>query len=198
MADKFWIQKQKKRKKYYQATRDRKPFSLLLRVLDMRKFKTALELGCGAGVDAKEMARRGIQVTAVDINQEIESYLKGIPNINVVISSFQDFEFGRYDLIYSKASLPFLPRKDYFDILEKIKNALNPDGIFAARVWGDKDSANNPEHKGKRTFVTPEEIKEALQGLEIVEFNEGEVDGKSALGRPRHWHKIDFIARKPK
>jgi SAM-dependent methyltransferase len=46
-----------------------KPSEELLRVLNAGKLtgKTALEIGCGTGTNAIELARRGFQVTATDI-----------------------------------------------------------------------------------------------------------------------------------
>src|SRR5437879_3333975 len=49
-----------------------KPSEELLRVLNADKLtgKTALEIGCGTGTNAIELARRGFEVTAVDSVKE--------------------------------------------------------------------------------------------------------------------------------
>ncbi len=197
MEDELWINNPDKRRQYYEVSGSREAFPLLLRTLALGKFKTALDLGCGAGVDAREMARQGLEVTGVDINPEVRKYFKETPEVNVVISSFQDFDFGRYDLIFSKSAMVFLPPQDFIDVLGKIKKALNPGGIFSARLWGTNDSSNKPEYRNSRSFTTKKELKDIFKGYEIIELEESERDGETALGQPKHWHLIDIIAQKP-
>jgi len=36
-----------------------------------------------------------------------------------------------------------------------------------------------------------------MQGLEIVEFREEDLDSHVADGSPKHWHAFHIIARKP-
>ena len=193
--DKKWGKDPKRRRRYYEANSERKVSPLLLEALQLGEFKTALELGCGAGVDAKEIAGQGIKLTAVDINPEVKEFLKDTSNINVIISSFEEFDFGKYDVIYSSGSLPFMKRSDFFNVLEKIKEALYPGGVFAARFWGANDDWNKPGREDGATFATVEEIKEVFKDLEEVKFEEKEKDGKTALGKQKHWHIIDVIYR---
>ena len=47
------------------------------------------------------------------------------------------------------------------------------------------------------TFLTREQATQALQGLDIVEFEEEDVDSFVADGSPKHWHVFHIIARKP-
>lgn len=77
-----------------------------------------------------KMSKRGIKVTAIDINSEVKKYLEDNPEINLVISPFQDFEFGKYDLIYTKSAVVFLPDDEYHKLLEKIKNLLTRAGCL--------------------------------------------------------------------
>src|SRR5882672_9952428 len=49
-----------------------RPSEELLRILDAGKLtgKTVLEIGCGTGTNAIELARRGFQVTAIDLFEQ--------------------------------------------------------------------------------------------------------------------------------
>jgi trans-aconitate methyltransferase len=192
---KLWIKNPEKRKEYYKISGDREPSPLLLRALDDGNFSTALDLGAGAGVDAKEMSRRGISVTAVDINTEVKKFFKQNPEIKLVILPIQDFKFGKYDLIYTKSAIVFLPENEYHKLLEKVKKALNKGGMFAARLWGTNDSANRPERKGKITFTSKQELEKIFKDFEMLYLHEIEKDGKTALGQPKHWHLIDIIVK---
>lgn len=193
----MWIKDEEKRLKYYKITSSREPSPLLLKALKFGKFNSALDLGCGAGVDAVEMARQGLFVTALDVNPEVKDYFKNTPDVDVKISSFKDFNYGKYDFIFSKSALVFVPPEDFESVIKKIKKALNTSGVFAARFWGENDSsAKKPERQGKMTFVTKEKLEEMFDDFEILEINEIEKDEKTALGQPKHWHFVDLIVRR--
>ncbi len=193
----MWIKNKKKRTKYYEVSGSRKPSPLLIRALKLGGFKTALDLGCGAGVDAKEMSRQGLSVTAIDINPEVKRFFRDSKGISVQISSFQEFDFQKYDFIFSKSALVFLPPYDFEKVIRKIKKSLNFNGVIAIRLWGNNDSASKrPERKGKMTFVSKEQLENMFRDFETIELTEEEKDGKTALGQPKHWHFFNLIARK--
>jgi trans-aconitate methyltransferase len=193
----MWIKDQKSRSKYYKVSGNRKPSPLLLRALKLGNFNTALDLGCGAGVDAKEMSRQGLSVTAIDYNPEVKKHFKDTKGIEIIISSFQNFNFQKYDFIFSKSALVFIPPGEFNIAIERVKESLNPNGIIALRLWGINDSAfKRPERKGKWTFVSKKQLKEKFKDFEIIELTEEEKDGKTALGQPKHWHFFNLIARK--
>ncbi|MBR2786821.1 MAG: hypothetical protein IKD76_04945 [Clostridia bacterium] len=41
-----------------------------------------------------------------------------------------------------------------------------------------------------------EEVLKLFEGFDIVCFNEVERDGKTGLGKIKHWHTFEIIARK--
>lgn len=45
-------------------------------------------------------------------------------------------------------------------------------------------------------FLSKEDILKLFDEFEIIEFNENERDGKTAIGKMKHWHTFDIIARK--
>ena len=46
-------------------------------------------------------------------------------------------------------------------------------------------------------FLSNEQVLELLEdSFEIIEFNEVEKDGKTGLGKMKHWHIYNVIAKK--
>jgi cyclopropane fatty-acyl-phospholipid synthase-like methyltransferase len=103
----------------------------LIRVLDagLLPGKTLLEIGCGTGTNAIELARRGYDVTAVDfVNQAVEMAREKIAaaKVNVklkVADALKDDLGGPYDVLFDRGvyhSLRKLDLKKFQQVLEKI------------------------------------------------------------------------------
>ena len=46
-------------------------------------------------------------------------------------------------------------------------------------------------------FLSKEQVLELFkESFDIIEFNEVEKDGKTGLGKIKHWHTFDIIAKK--
>ena len=57
----------------------------------------------------------------------------------------------------------------------------------------------NDEWKNKKegmTFLTKEQVMELFKDYEIIDFKEVEKDGTTALGKEKHWHIFNIIAKK--
>lgn len=185
---------------FYKHTRERPPWPRMIRAESLVTRKNrALDLGCGAGRDTRYLLEQGFQVTAVDADANAMAILATFPQekLRAVQSSFVDFMFESYDLINAHFCLPFLAREQFYAVFSKVRQALNPDGIFVGQFFGTHDQWNTPERAEKMTFLTREEAMQALDGLDVVEFDEEDVDSVVADGSPKHWHVFHIIARKP-
>lgn len=186
--------------KFYTHTRERPPWPRMIQAVSLvAKKERALDLGCGAGRDTRYLLEQGFQVTAVDADANAMAILATFPyqeRLRAVQSSFVDFPLENYDLINAHFSLPFLPREQFYAVFEKVRQVLNPDGIFVGQFFGIHDQWNTPEQAGKMTFLTREEALQALEGLDVIEFEEEDVDSVVADGSPKHWHVFHSIARK--
>ena len=67
-------------------------------------------------------------------------------------------------------------------------------GYFVGNFFGMKDSW--VEFKPKMIFLTKEQVLELFKNFEIIEFEENEKDAKTGLGKMKHWHTYNVIARK--
>ena len=47
-------------------------------------------------------------------------------------------------------------------------------------------------------FLSKEQVLNLFKKFEIIQFEENEKDGKTGLGKIKHWHTFDIIAKKIK
>lgn len=67
-------------------------------------------------------------------------------------------------------------------------------GYFVGNFFGENDSQN--ETKPQMTFLTKEQAMELFENFEIIRFKEIEKDDLTGLGKMKHWHIFDVIAKK--
>lgn len=122
--------------KNYDRYRPDYPSELFNDIIDYssNKIEIALEIGAGTGQATNHFADLGINVTAVDIGENMVNYLsekfKNYPNINCICSSFEDYKFNNnnFDLVYSATAFHWLDEKY---ALPKIKTILKDNGTIA-------------------------------------------------------------------
>lgn len=187
--------------KFIQATKSRKPTVFLIEALKALKNKKgwALDLGCGAGIDAKYMAENGFQVEAIDLVKEsIEQTKKICKNLSVfaIQTNITDFKIKpkKYLIIVCRNTLPFLTKKEAEKILGNIQKGLRKRGVFIFGLFGPEDdwAKSHPE----MSFWTVEELKKLLPDMEFIKIIEERETGSAASGEVKFWHKIQGIARK--
>jgi SAM-dependent methyltransferase len=183
---------------YYEENEGREPRDLLLEVLG--RFPTpgrAVDLGCGAGIDAAAMLERGWSVFATDKEQEAIDRLRArvgdAPNLRAVRSSMEDLELPEADLVWASFSLFFCDPGRFADVWAEIEGALGPGGRFAGQLLGDRDSwAGEPDMSSFRR----EEAEALFDGWAVERFEEEDEDGEACSG-PKHWHVFHVVARRP-
>ena len=192
---------------YYAVTVDRPAWPTVSEAI--RRFATedgpgalgrfAVDLGCGAGRDARELLRNGWRVLAVDSQPAaIEALLAATPeddreHLQTLVADLASFEIPACDLVNASVSLQFLDADDYARAFERIATALAPGGRFAGLLYGDRDEAA-PEPDV--TCPSPDAIRAWLRDFQIESWTEREEDGKMALGDPHHIHLIEVVARR--
>ena len=159
----------------------------------------AVDLGCGAGRDARELLRAGWRVLAVDREPGAIAAVESAtppelrPALTGLVADLADVEIPACDLVNASLCLPFLTPEPYWTTLARILAALPVGGRFAALLFGDRDgSSTDPS----MTCPSPDAIRAALNGFEVEHWSEREEDTQTALGEPHHLHLIEVVARR--
>ena len=96
-----------------------------------------LELGCGGGIDAAHMLRRGFSVDATDGVAAMAAKAESRLDRAVRVMRFDELDSdGDYDAIVASASLLHVPRSDLGEILGRLWRALRPGGWHLATYKG--------------------------------------------------------------
>ena len=157
----------------------------------------AVDLGCGAGRDARELLRRGWRVIAVDKTPAGLERLRDLTppdqqeRLETRVADLAEYEIPACDLVNANLILPFLPNDAYAATWGRIRDALGPGGRVSAMVFGDRDGfADDPD----MTCPSPDQIRGFLDGLSIEHWVDEEEDKETALGEPHHFHLIEIVA----
>jgi tellurite methyltransferase len=182
---------------FVNKTKDRKPVPLVMEALSRIKEpegKVALDLGCGAGVEVRAIREAGFFVYAVDSEPEAIKNLDGILSVITFSGYMEHFAFNiPCDLVVAWNSLPFLKKNDAKKVILRVKESLNPEGLFVFSVFGKKDGFVK---QGLANGFARQEIKNCLSGMKLLHFSETEKEAVDASGEMKHWHLFTGIAQK--
>jgi SAM-dependent methyltransferase len=194
--------------RYYEATVAQPAWETVRRAIELfaaegeeraEAQRFAVDLGCGAGRDARELLRAGWRVRAVDrepgaieaLEAATEAALRG--SLETEIADLATVAIPPCDLVNASLSLPFLAPDDFWPTWQRAIAAVPIGGRLAAMLFGDRDgNAGDPT----MTLVNPEAIRSGLNGFELELWDDREEDGTTALGEPHHFHRIDLVARR--
>ena len=194
-------------RRYYDATVDRPAWETVR--LAIAKFAAddapqryellAVDLGCGAGRDARELLRAGWRVVAIDRESsgllilEEKTPREARERLVTQRSDLAEVEVPAADLVNASLSLPFLAEPDFWSAWRRMLAAIPPGGRVSAMVFGDRDeSVGDPQ----MTFVSPADFRATLEpDFEIEHWADVEEDTTTALGQPHHLHRVDVVAR---
>lgn len=190
---------------YYRVTADRPAWGTVIQAAEAfaalppgSRPRLAVDLGCGAGRDSRELLRRGWRVIAVDRTPEgIATLLELTPladreRLETHVADVAEFEIPPCDLVNANLILPFLASEAYTAAWQRIRGALGPGGRFSGMLFGDRDQAATEEPD--MTCPSPALIRAHLADFEIERWDEKEEDGQTALGEPHHFHLIEVVA----
>lgn len=184
---------------HYTDRKDRPVAPFLVKATSFVQNKgIAVDLGTGDLVDAQFLLSQGFgRVIAIDKELPPQGILEQLPKDNFVFiqSSFDEFMFPvkEYDLINAHYALPFNSPKTFEKVWNGIEQSLVTGGVFVGQFFGVRDQWN--EQKRDFTFHTKPQVEALLNNMEILEFEEEEIDRKLASGVQKHWHLFHVIAK---
>jgi SAM-dependent methyltransferase len=151
------------------------------RVLDLLKGdERVLDLGCGNGELARELARRGQRGSYLGLDfslpllREAESQLMGfsaqfmaIDLTRLSVNSIQSSVTNHWSLITAFAVLHHIPSRELrLNILQAVHQLLQPAGLFIHSNW---------------QFLNSEKLKARIQSWEVATVSGSEVDAGDYL-----------------
>jgi tellurite methyltransferase len=196
--------------RYYEVTVERPSWGTVRKAIELfavedaekhdgAAARFAVDLGCGAGRDSRELLRAGWRVLSMDREQHgLDVLTKAAgPELGARLETrqgeFATFEVPPCDLVNASLCLPFVERPVFDAMWRRIVAALPPGGRFAAMVFGDHDDSADEEGV---TCLPGSEFRDLLDGFEIEHWSDTEEDTRTALGEPHHFHLIEFVARR--
>lgn len=100
-----------------------------------------LDVGCGSGRDTLAFKNKGYQLDAIDYSEELVKKATRLTGIPIKLKSFYEVDdYEAYDGIWACASLLHCERSRLAEVLEKMVQALKPNGvIYISFKYGDSD-----------------------------------------------------------
>ena len=100
-----------------------------------------LDVGCGSGRDTLAFKKKGYQLDAIDYSEELVKKATRLTGIPIKLKSFYEVDdYEAYDGIWACASLLHCERSRLAEVLEKMVQALKPNGvIYISFKYGDSD-----------------------------------------------------------
>jgi tellurite methyltransferase len=186
-------------RKFIEITSGQQPWPQLVRAAEMFENPgDALDAGAGGGRDTAYLLQHGWRVTAVDSSPSAAAALTRIhqgSELQVVVSTIQDFTPARYDLVNAQFSLPFIPPPHFASTVRRLRDSVRPGGVMTATFFGPHDEWN--VSGTELSFSTRAEVEQLFSGWEIVELAEDDEDGHTADGTAKHWHVLHLTVRRP-
>jgi len=136
--------------------------------------KRVLELGCGSGDHAYYFSQKGLDVTCVDLSEEMIKICKE-KNLKAYVMDIEnlDFEEESFDGIWAVTSLLHVPKSKINSVIKKLHDILRGDGvIFVCVKEGDGELFTDDGDGAKRYFVFWREedlMKEFERYFDVIE-----------------------------
>lgn len=187
--------------KYYDNTELEKPRKNVKYFIEKIKFNPdkAIELGCGAGNDTVYLIKNDWNVLAIDRENVKERITKRLNSeeskkFRFRKQNFESIELEKSNLIVANYCLSFCNKNSFKELWNKINDSILKGGYFVGNFFGNNDEWK--DKKEKMTFLTKVQVIELFKSFDIIEFKEVEKDAITGLGKMKHWHIFDVIAKK--
>ena len=162
--------------------------------------RTAIDLGCGEGIEVSALLADGWIVHAIDGEgaalHRLAERTDPEPRSRLHLHHRDYAEVDALpaaDLIHSSYALPYCPPEHFDRVWAAVRAALRPGAVLACQLFGPHDTSHGDP---QMTHHTADQARARLDGLEIVHWEEEDADGTSYTG-PTHWHVFHIVAHRP-
>ena len=152
------------------------------RFIELLSGDKILDLGCGSGAHSYYFSSKGLNVTSIDISEEIINLCKE-KGLNAFVMDIEDlkFEDDSFDGIWAVTSLLHVPKPKITAVINKIYKILRKEGILYICVKeGEGEGLIKDKDSDSRRFFAfwkKEELLELFkENFNLIEF------GKTRLG----------------
>jgi ubiquinone/menaquinone biosynthesis C-methylase UbiE len=133
---------------------DERLIAFVVHVLDLKPGERLLDLACGSGVHARQLARRGIEVVGLDIAPSLVRYCteqaaaEGLENVTFVEGDMRALPYHEaFDaLVVLSTSFGFFDHETNQQVLDGIAQAIKPDGQMLLELSDPITFAEQLEH----------------------------------------------------
>lgn len=143
--------------------------------------KNVLDLGCGSGVQSKQLLEEGLSVIGMDLSRNmVEEAKKRAPSATFMVGDIAYVTFARdtFDGIYARASLLHIPKNLIQKVLKSLNRILKTGGVLylALKEGKGEGEVEDVRHginvKRFFSFFVKEEIEKLLDnaGFKILEL----------------------------
>ena len=158
-----------------------------------------LDLGCGAGRDLKELARRGFCVIGLEYSVPLAELARQYSRQEVWVGDMRVFDLGvrKFDGIWAVASLLHIPRNEISGVLRNLYDALRSKGILLTSMKKGERNETAPDGRNFE-FYQPQEWERMLKtvGFEIEGHQTSTEKRQTLSGDARQIDWFVTIARK--
>lgn len=186
--------------KYYENTKNALPHKNVKEFIKLeKKVGKAIDLGCGAGRDTVFLIKNNWNVLAIDRENTKEIIYNKLNEkeknrFRFICQSFEEIELEKNDLIVAHYSIPFCSKENFNDFWIKIVESINKNGYFVGNFFGVNDSWYN--EKENVLFLSKEQVLKLFESFQLLKFQEVEKNEMTGLGKIKHWHTFEIIAKK--
>ena len=190
----------KNSEQFYNKTKGGSPSGLLRLFFSMNYSKDingniAIDLGTGAGNDARYLVEKGFKVTCIDKEEKSKEIIMSQNNENIKfeLQEFENLKLNKADLINACFSLHFCNPDRFEKMMIEITSSINKKGFFVGNFLGKEDEWNG---NNQETFLNKEEILNYFKNFKIMYFAEKKYIKDTILGETKNWHVFEIIAMK--
>ncbi len=178
-------------------------FAEVIEYAKLEADKTVLEIGPGTGQATEPILKTGCSYHAIELGENFTNDMKSkfglYDNFQIVNADFETFDFGKdkYDLVYSAATIQWIPEEIAF---KKSYDILKSGGVLAMFMTRTDYESPNEALYGKIQEVYHEYFKPEIPYTQRMEYNNVTNYGFTDF-ECRHYHTIreynadEFISR---